>query len=184
MLRTYKPDKVVELGTGNGILSLHFMTYCWFSGAEFLTIDVKELAIKELMEKHIKESPQCTFLKANIYDDSTMETVAEFLNAGERPFILVDGRDPKSDEVNLYAPLLKIGTVIFAHDCAIEGSKSKTVKKPKWCFEEKEIEWDYVERYEPFYSLGRDFDTRMLAMRKTSDDLTLVETMHQVPVGE
>lgn len=168
MLRMYKPDRIVELGTGRGVLSLHFIAYCWFTDAKFMTIDIHRRSINGPVDEYVKNNPQLDFVRADICAEDTRDKVAEFLNVAERPFILVDGKDPKSNDVNFYAPVLKAGTVMFAHDCVIEETLSKVSKeasgKPKWCFEEDKINWDHVERHEPYYSHGRDFDTRMLAL--------------------
>jgi cephalosporin hydroxylase len=164
-LQLYKPDRIVELGTGHGTLSMFFISYCLITDSKFKTVDRSDSHVKRIIEERVDHDDQFEFMKADIYDEETINKIAEFLNGGERPFILVDGKNPKSHEVNVYAPHLKEGTVIFAHDCAIEGSGSSK-KKPHWCFEEDLIDWGQVERCEPYYSSGRDLDTRTLAMKK------------------
>lgn len=153
LLSKYKPTRIAELGTGNGVLSTYFMTYCRLAEAEFLTIDLRK---STLLSEEIR------FLQVNIVADETIKTVTEFLNSTEKPFLLVDGNNPKSSDLNLYAPHLKAGTVIFAHDYHFPSSEKP---KPMWCFTEDMVDWSLVRRLEPYYSWGEEMDTRMLAKR-------------------
>ena len=154
MLSNYKPDKIVELGTGSGTLMVYFSAYVLLNDIQdgYITIDIKEPEIKVEGAK---------FQKMDIYDKNTVSTLSDFLNTAERPFILVDGKDPKSTEVNLYAPSLKKGTVMFAHDAIIRPDKSF-----KWGFTEDKIDWNIVERYEPYYGWAKELDARMLCVVK------------------
>ncbi len=48
-----KPDKVVEIGTGSGAFSTYLLLWCLNNGAEFVTVDSRELwkssPVKELL---------------------------------------------------------------------------------------------------------------------------------------
>ncbi len=160
MLSAHKPDRIAELGSGNGLLSTYLWAYTQMEMPShmikpgFMTIDV---------DLSKSKSTLYPAKKADIYAKETVQKILNFLGNGTRPFLLVDGLDPKSAEVNLYAPDLKSGTVIFAHDCILEGS---TGAVKKWLFPESQIDWKHVRRLEPYYSMGVELDTRMLALER------------------
>lgn len=149
ILYIYHPDLIIELGSGNGILSKYFETYCILNGAEFTTCDIKK-----------PDVPLCNFEMVDAYNEQTIKLYSERLNNAKKSFLFVDALDFKSTLVNMYTPFLKPNVIIAAHDIAFNLEK-----KPSWCFTEDQINWNYVERYEPYYSMSRELDTRTLYVR-------------------
>jgi len=164
MLSAHRPDVIVELGTGFGMLATYFSVYGMLSDFDVnvISIDLTMPKLKDRIEAINQNKTR--FLQMDIYDPKTVDFVAEKINSAKRPFILVDGVDPKSKEVNLYAPKLKEGVVMFAHDASLNGAK-----KVRWGFSEDKINWDYVEKNEPYYSWSVEGDTRMLCLKTISN---------------
>lgn len=159
MLFEFKPDRIVELGSGNGVLSGYFAMYVMMSkNTSFMTIDLdtSKSAIAHLNIQNVN------LLQGDIHSQNIINHVANFINGGNKSFLLVDGMDPKSDEVNMYAPHTKTGTIIFSHDAILTNSKSNH----KWGYTEDKINWTQVDRLEPYYTWAVDMDTRMLPMVK------------------
>jgi len=159
MLASYRPDVIIELGTGFGVLTAHFSVYGMFSDfdVEVISIDLTPSKMKDNIEAI--NGGQTQLLQRDIYDPETVKMLQDKLNKAKRPFILVDGKDPKSTEVNLYAKGLKEGVVMFAHDACLDGNKSIP-----WGFKESKIDWTLVNRLEPFYTWAVEGDTRLLCM--------------------
>ena len=153
LLSQYKPDEVMELGTGGGLLSMYLWAYSKLNNANFQTHDV--VIDKSTIHYDIKSEI------TDIYSSLSIIATTVLFNVCKRPFLIIDAGDPKSKAVNLYAPKLKSGTVIFAHDCALKGN---TGDVGLWMFPEDDIDWTYVRRLEPYYSMGVELDTRMLAL--------------------
>jgi len=160
VLSSYRPDLIVELGTGFGVLTTYFSVYGMISNfdVEVISLDLAPSPIKDNIEAINKGKTQ--LLQMDIYDPKTVKFITDKINKAERPFLLVDGKDPKSKEVNLYAKDLKEGVIILAHDASLEGNK-----RVPWGFKEDKINWDIVEKHEPFYSWSVEGDTRMLCMK-------------------
>lgn len=159
MLASYRPDLIVELGTGFGVLTTYFAVYGMFSNfdVEIISLDLTPSPIKDKIEAINENKTQ--LLQKNIYDPETVSYIQNKLNNAQRPFILVDGKDPKSKEVNLYSKGLKEGVVMFAHDACLNGNK-----KIAWGFKEDKIDWNLVDRHEPFYTWAVEGDARLLCM--------------------
>jgi len=160
VLSSYRPDLIVELGTGFGVLTTYFSVYGMISkfDVEVISLDLAASPIKDNIEAINKGKTQ--LLQMDIYDPKTVKFITDKINKAERPFLLVDGKDPKSKEVNLYAEGLKEGVIVFAHDASLEGNR-----RVPWGFKESKIDWELVERCEPFYSWSVEGDTRMLCMK-------------------
>jgi len=160
MLSSHRPDLIVELGTGMGLLSTYFSVYGMLSehDVEIISLDLVMPKLKDKIEA-INDG-NTKILDMDIYDPKTVKYITDKINNAERPFILVDGKDPKSDEVNLYAKGLKEGVIVFAHDAILEGGSNI-----RWGYKEDRINWEILERCEPYYTWSVEGDTRMMCMR-------------------
>ena len=159
VLASHRPDLIIELGTGFGVLTTYFSVYGMFSDSdvEIISIDLAPSVLREKIE--LINDGKTQLLQKDIYAPETVKMIQDKINKAERPFILVDGKDPKSTEVNLYANGLKEGVVMFAHDAILEGNS-----RISWGFKEDKIDWNLVDRLEPFYTWAVEGDTRMLCM--------------------
>lgn len=154
MLDKYKPQFIAELGVGSGVLSKYFLMYCQLNNAKYIGVDLQEPKYNQFLNDN-------NFILGNTRDDKVMDRIIDNAHKVKRAFILIDDDDPKSKSVNHYAPILKRGTVVFAHDSILNGNE-----RFHWGFTEDKIDYTFYERYEPYYSLSRKYDTRMLSLRR------------------
>ena len=145
--RIGKVARVIEIGTGNGGLSLFMALYCLGVGADFITIDKQPFPkyIKPLRKLRIKRILGDVFTVRHSFT-IRQNTVREGVTV-----ILCDGGN-KAREFNEFAQSLKPGDFILAHDFA--ESRKTWVKDEHWkcCeIELSEIQWTVdtfrLERY-------------------------------------
>lgn len=101
-------DTIVEVGTGRGAFAL------WISlnkkpDATFVTFDVKPHLMPDLS--------RATVVQSNVFDTQTFSEVTVLMQRPGRLLFLCDGGD-KEKELAHFAPFLKSGDVIMAHDYA------------------------------------------------------------------
>ena len=145
-LNNKRPNCVIELGTGQGILSKYFDIYAKFNNSDFITFDIIEP----------KNNLDLNFVLGDVYNDNDIvDMVVEKLNNSECPMIFVDAFDPKSTLLNFYSKKLKSDTFILAHDFATAKSKN-----PKWCFNRQDVDFSKLEEIEPFTRMSSKYDAR------------------------
>jgi cephalosporin hydroxylase len=151
-LKAHKPDCIIELGTGNGVLSKFFELYSILS---------KEVVIFKSGDISQRYSTLDTcYWEGDAYSDKSINDMCNIMHDSTKPFLYIDALDPKSNLVNLYSPFLKAGTIVAAHDAILKDNAYF-----KWGFTENEINWERLERFGPYYDMSREFDTRTLYMR-------------------
>jgi cephalosporin hydroxylase len=160
MLSAYRPTTIIEMGTGFGMLTTYFSAYAMWSDFAVRIISVDLVLPTRATQISAINNGLTEFYEGNIFADETKEHITKAVNEAERPFVLFDGKDPKSDEVNLYVPDFKAGVPVFSHDANLEGNKHV-----HWGYKEDKINWNHLERLEPYYSWSKEGDTRMLCMQ-------------------
>lgn len=103
VLTKYKPGVIIELGTGYGSLSRFFAMF-----APVVTFDIDYI-------KRIKEYPNITYYDLDVFCKKAQKIITELIESKRRVFLFCDGGD-KGNEMNMYAPMLKKGDLLFAHD--------------------------------------------------------------------
>jgi len=103
VLTKYKPGVIIELGTGYGSLSRFFAMF-----APVHTWDIDNT-------KLIKEYPNITYCNSDVFAETTKLKIFNLIAQPRRTFLFCDGGN-KGGEMNTYAPLLKTGDLLFAHD--------------------------------------------------------------------
>lgn len=160
ILSRYKPDAIIELGTASGILSRYFCMYVLLHpGSTFRTTDLKKNEQLNQFIVDLKISDRAFVDNLDIYDTKTVKKYTDILNNSSRPLLFVDGKDPKSDEINLYVPLLNSGTVILAHDFITSNNDQF-----KWGFKESDVCWDRLSRHQPYWDLSIAYNTRLFCV--------------------
>jgi len=103
---------LIEFGTARGGLSLIFGLHALRVGGHAYTFDV---SIEPCHNLYVKLKPliPLTFLRMDVLSDEAMKLIPKLVGRG-RTLIYCDAQ--KKKEFNLYAPLLKKGDVIMAHD--------------------------------------------------------------------
>jgi len=103
---------LIEFGTAKGGLSLLLGLHALRVGGHVYTFDISGEPLHGLYAK-LKPLIPLTFLRMDVLSDETMKLIQNIVGRG-RTLIYCDAR--KKKEFNLYAPLLKKGDVIMAHD--------------------------------------------------------------------
>lgn len=109
-----RPARILELGTGCGGLSVLFHLYAAASGSAFTTYDVgvQHTAARLLFER--------LGVDARARDFNAPFTTAEIARAIQEPgltLLVCDGPD-KVGEITRFAPFMKTGDLLLAHDYA------------------------------------------------------------------
>ena len=107
---------IIEFGTARGGLSLLFGLHVLRVGGHAYTFDVLGEPLLDLYAK-LKPLIPLTFLRMNVLSDEAVKHISKLIILG-RTMIYCDAQ--KKKEFNLYAPLLKKGDVIMAHDKGAE----------------------------------------------------------------
>ena len=148
LLKEQKPVNVVELGTSTGVLSTYLQCYANRNGAGFVTYDINKP----------KAKPHYAFKQEDIRSSTAVYNITNMINGSKgHSLLIVDANDPKSEDINFYAPLLKSGTIIAGHDCILNDDKPF-----KWGFRLRDINWEKVELLHPYHEYSKELDTRML----------------------
>ena len=108
-LTAYKPDLIIELGTGCGGLSLffslHALTYTFDTG--------NRAELRRLLPYDIR------FIKGDVFDPMYFQEIKILCEEYEKVFLFCDGGN-KLEEFKMYAPVLHGGQVIGVHDYETE----------------------------------------------------------------
>lgn len=123
ILYRYRFDSLIELGTAAGGLSLLFGVHALRTGARAVTFDVRR---EPLADAYLKLKPllPLDFYQLDVLTPHprALRIIKRFIRRG-RTLLYCDaggGRKDKPRQIRLYAPLLKSGDVIMAHDRGIE----------------------------------------------------------------
>jgi len=103
---------LIEFGTAKGGLSLLLGLHALRVGGHAYTFDISGEPLQDLYAK-LKPLIPLTFLRMDVLSDEAVKLVSKLIILG-RTMIYCDAQ--KIKEFNLYAPLLKKGDVIMAHD--------------------------------------------------------------------
>lgn len=112
-----EPDvlRIVEIGTGHGGTSLFLASCIQSRGGRVLTVDRERLMDKGYTGWcSAAEARGVSFLWGDAFDEHTVDKVREFIGEHRAMLFCDDGNKPR--EVNLYAPILKPGDLLYAHD--------------------------------------------------------------------
>ena len=103
VLTKYKPGLIIELGTGYGSLARFFSMF-----APVVTFDIDDT-------KLIRKYPGITYYTMDVFCGEAREIINELIKSKNKIFLFCDGGN-KGGEMNMYAPALKSGDLLFAHD--------------------------------------------------------------------
>lgn len=113
------PKTIIELGTSHGGFSLFLHLYSLVSGAHFVTYDRSGFVptYRALFQRWQVDYRQADVL----HDPATRAEIAALIAAPGQTVLLCDNGD-KVREFALYAPYLKPGDLVLAHDYCIDTS--------------------------------------------------------------
>ena len=117
LLERYKPDRILEIGTGLGGLTLFLKHVCDDINLkiEILSYDIRTRAPEKLLKEN-----GIDFRIENIFgkgQGSCDQDVINFIQQDGKTLILCDGGS-KIREFNLLSKFLKVGDIIMGHDYA------------------------------------------------------------------
>lgn len=119
---------VIEIGTANGGLAVFLQEQAKLHNFNFFTYDILEPTNKSQQFLSVKNA-----ILRDVFDPISTKEIKKTIASG-RTLILCDG-GAKAKEVNTFAPMLKEGDFIMAHDYGrdIEYHEKKIKQYWRWC---------------------------------------------------
>ncbi len=148
-----KVRAIVELGSGNGALSVFFAVWAFQHGMAFATVDKNTTKTKKLLEVlRAATTGRIRHHRADMYEGDYIEVMVRGTRHKDEPMlILCDGRY-KARELMMVAPFVYKDDILIAHDYGREVF-------------DKDIPPGF-EKYEGWHSAAFKMDTRQLILRR------------------
>lgn len=116
VLTETQPKRIIELGTGSGLLSIYLATWARMNGARLITYDHEPVADDVL---HVLQDLSVTVRTADILNGESDGEIRQSLHSEDRVLLYCDnGR--KMQELATFAPLLKRNDILGCHDYRTE----------------------------------------------------------------
>ena len=106
-------DRIIELGTMTGGMTLIFAIHALRMGADVMTFDIRQEP-KDTVWKALRGALPIKYHEADVFSWETEELIKTYLKIGRVLLYCDNGK--KIDEFNTYAQYLKPGDVIMTHD--------------------------------------------------------------------
>jgi len=113
LLHRNKFDRIIELGTMAGGMTLIFGIHALRMGGDVMTFDIRDEPQDEVWKKLVKALP-IKYHKGDVFEYETEEIIQTYMKRGRLLLYCDNGK--KIDEFNTYAQYLKPGDVIMTHD--------------------------------------------------------------------
>ena len=113
LLHQNKFDRIIELGTMAGGMTLIFGIHALRMGADVMTFDIRPEP-RDAVWKTLSAALPIKYHKGDVFDHETEEIIKTYMGEGRILLYCDDGK--KIDEFNRYAQYLKPGDVIMTHD--------------------------------------------------------------------
>lgn len=110
LMAAARPARIIEIGAGNGGLTVLFALYARINGASLYAYDKTAGKHADLL----RLLGSAVILKDALEDPVTVEEIRSLVRAEGRTIIFCDAG--KALEFNLYAPSMKEGDIILMHD--------------------------------------------------------------------
>jgi hypothetical protein len=127
-----KIERILEIGTSGGGLSIFLGLYCYITNIPFVTYDIRNGISKKI--RNLFEVMGVKFIVKDIFE--SVDEVRIFLNGKGTSVLLCDGGN-KIKEFIQFASLIKEGDFILAHDYAKNVDSFRSNMKGKL--------WDWLE---------------------------------------
>ena len=110
-------DLVIEIGTGDGGMSMFLKDKCDEIESKFITFDIKQDK-KDVLDKHDQFIKRDIDMRiCDVFADETIDEIKKLINCHGQVLIMCDGNN-QVDEFNTFSGLIKSGDIIMAHDYA------------------------------------------------------------------
>jgi hypothetical protein len=117
-MEAYPPARIVELGSYGGGFTTAIGVHAWRIGAQVVSYDVMQAPDERF--KALADFLGIRFVQGDVFADPGRSGIVELIRAPGVTYLLCDNGD-KRREFEAFAPHLKPGDVIAAHDyCAGE----------------------------------------------------------------
>ena len=133
-------EDFVEIGTGNGAMSIFLGLHAYIRGGKVFTCDVIRREGLFEAQKMFEVLP-IQFCQVGCFSEEGMKMIKEII--GYKPsFVFCDGAD-KPEELNTFSRYITLGSIICAHDYGTE-IKDKDIDIPWLKFIHRDL-WESVE---------------------------------------
>jgi len=106
---------IIELGTGNGAMSMYLNIQARSRGMVFASYDVRVSTISQV--SRLPSQLGFDAIVGNVFDDKTVDFVKKLIDKhGETPFVIFGDNGNKPMEWKVYGPLLRPGDFFVVHD--------------------------------------------------------------------
>ena len=113
LLYRNKFDRIIELGTLTGGMTLIFGIHALRMGGDVMTFDIRPEP-RDAVWKALSVALPIKYHEGDVFDDETEELLRIYMREGR--ILLYCDNGKKVDEFNRYAQYLKLGDVIMTHD--------------------------------------------------------------------
>ena len=146
-----KPDVIIETGIAHGGGQVFFASLCRLLGKGRvigIDIDIRAHARAALAAHELY--PLMTLIESSSIDPGCAEQVRSLVKPGESVLVLLDSNHTKDhvlQELELYSPLVSVGSYIIVADGIMKDLAGYPRAKPEW-------DWDNPERAVAEFSAG------------------------------
>lgn len=131
-------DRVIEIGTARGGLSIFLSLCCFMGEMDFYTFDI-EVRHRVKVEKLLHRLGS-KYKRLNVFRDKGTAEIKSLIELEGRTLLLCDGGDKKK-EIQVFSSSLKVGDVIMGHDYF--HSRKHFNQQSRW--KDCELVWDHIE---------------------------------------
>jgi len=133
LIERVRPDVIVETGTlaGGGTLYLSMLLEFIKPTARIITVDIAAGPWRKTIAQRRPELERLfrriTFVEGGSTEPATLQRVKSELRPGERVLVLLDTlhtKDHVLTEMNLYAPMVTVGSYLVVTDTQLDGNKA------------------------------------------------------------
>ncbi len=113
LLYRNKFNRIIELGTMVGGMTIIFGIHALRMGADVITFDIRRKP-RDVVWRALEEALPITYHEADVFTPETEELIANYMKQGRVLLYCDNGK--KIEEFNIYAKYLKPEDVIMTHD--------------------------------------------------------------------
>lgn len=121
LFAVFRPRRIIEIGTGCGGFTAYLAVWAHRLQARIVTIDNRDYADSFRFLDDLALALPLTRRQANYRTDPAI--VTEFVEYFAPSLLLCDGDTEKGEQLRLYAPYLRAGSVLMAHDYKSPGGQ-------------------------------------------------------------
>lgn len=113
LLYRNKFNRIIELGTMTGGMTLIFGIHALRMGADVMTFDIRKEP-RDVVWKALVEVLPIKYHEADVFTEEAETLIADYMNQGR--ILLYCDNGKKIDEFNKYVQYLKKGDIVMTHD--------------------------------------------------------------------